>query len=118
MFYQQFQKLCKDHHIKESALARKLGLSPSAPGRWKTGAIPQPRTAQKIAEYFGVTTDFLLYGEDNSQAPQPAEVSDAAPELTEQEEELIRLFRDFSVREKFEVMSFVYSIADKQRLGV
>ena len=64
IFYSQFEKLCNQNHIKPSALARKLGFSPSAPGRWKSGAIPQGDTLQRLSEYFGVTTDYLLYGDE------------------------------------------------------
>lgn len=35
----------------------------------KTGATPKGDTLQRIADYFGVTTDYLLTGEDTKKAP-------------------------------------------------
>ena len=60
MFYEQFELLCKRHNIKETTLARELGMGASAPGRWKKGATPDLVNAKKIADYFGVTIDSLV----------------------------------------------------------
>jgi transcriptional regulator with XRE-family HTH domain len=35
----------------------------------KTGATPKGETLSKIADYFGVTTDYLLTGEETKKAP-------------------------------------------------
>lgn len=67
MFYAQYEKLCAEKGRKPSSVARELGLSPSAPGRWKAGSIPQSETLQTIAEYFNVSTDYLLYGGERQQ---------------------------------------------------
>ena len=64
MFYEQVKSLCDSRRIAITALARKLHLSPSAPNNWKEGTLPKAETIMKISEYFNVSTDFLLYGED------------------------------------------------------
>ena len=64
MFYDIFESLCRENKIAPSALARKLGMSSSAPGRWRTGSSPDLETALKIADYFGVTIDYLVHGDD------------------------------------------------------
>lgn len=62
MFYSQVKGLCEENHIAISTLARKLGLSPSAPNKWLEGTYPKAETIMKIAEHFDVSTDYLLYG--------------------------------------------------------
>lgn len=126
MFYDNVYKLCYEHRIKMTALARKLNLSPSAPKRWENGSMPKPDTIKKIAEYFGVTTDYLLYGdsaEDRKPGTVEAETIQHGPNetavwLTDQEEELIRVYRNLNARTKHEMMSYAYALDEKQRLGV
>ena len=64
VFYDTFETLCRSRRIAPSALTRKLGMSSSAPGRWKTGSLPDLETAQKLADFFGVSIDYLVYGEE------------------------------------------------------
>ena len=63
MFYDQFERLCRQRNIKPTRLARDLGISATAPGRWRDGAEPKMETVKMIADYFGVTTDYLLSDE-------------------------------------------------------
>lgn len=62
MLYNQVKKLCDEQKLAITALARQLNLSPSAPDNWKKGSFPKVETVMKIAEYFDVTLDYLLYG--------------------------------------------------------
>lgn len=64
MFYDTFEKLCRAHKVAPSALTTKLGMSSSAPGRWRTGSSPDLDSVQKISDFFGVTIDYLVHGED------------------------------------------------------
>lgn len=60
MFFDMFSALCKKNKVSMSAVARECGLSNSTTTKWKKGAIPESATLQKIAEYFGVSVDYLL----------------------------------------------------------
>lgn len=60
MFFDMFSALCKKNKVSMSAVARVCGLSNSTTTKWKKGAIPESATLQKIAEYFGVSVDYLL----------------------------------------------------------
>lgn len=62
MLYEQVKRLCDEKNLAITALARQLHLSPSAPDNWKKGSLPKVETVQKIAEYFDVSLDYLLYG--------------------------------------------------------
>ena len=61
MFFDQFKQLCDSAGKSPSAVGRELGISSGAVSMWKTGAR-RPRTdqLQKIADYFGVSIDYLL----------------------------------------------------------
>lgn len=70
MFYDLFCDLCSKKKISPTRASLEIGLSKSTATKWKnTGAIPQGETLNKIAEYFGVSVDYLLTGSDNKKSP-------------------------------------------------
>lgn len=61
MFFDTFYSLCQSKGVSCKRAAEDIGLSNSITTKWKkTGATPGGETLQKIAQYFGVSTDFLL----------------------------------------------------------
>lgn len=70
MFYDVYTNLCAKKGISESKAAESIGLNRSAVAKWKKGAVPGGKTMQKLADYFGVTTDYLL-GSETEKAPTP-----------------------------------------------
>lgn len=70
MFYDLFCNLCKERGISVTKATIDIGLSRTIGTKWKqTGATPNGETLNKIADYFGVTTDFLL-GTEKASAPK------------------------------------------------
>ena len=66
MFFDNFKKFCDAVGKTPTTVARELGFSANAPYNWKKGKSPNASTLEKIADYFGVSTDELLKGEDTS----------------------------------------------------
>ena len=60
MFFSQFEQLCKKNNISPTAVIQKMGMSKGVITRWKNGVIPTGETIIKLAEYFNVSTDYLL----------------------------------------------------------
>ena len=61
MFLDIFFDLCKKNGISCKKAAEDIGLSNSITTKWKkTGATPGGDTLNRIAAYFGVSTDYLL----------------------------------------------------------
>lgn len=96
MFFDVFQSLCEKKGISCKKAVEEIGLSNSIATKWKrTGAIPKGETINRIAEYFGVTADYLL---GKSQAESSADVLDAVDiafygeyrELDEDQKETVR----------------------------
>lgn len=72
MFYDRFKQLCERKGVSCNKAALEIGLSNATPTKWKkTGATPVGDTLDKIAAYFGVSTDYLL-GKENEKAPTAA----------------------------------------------
>ena len=69
MFYDLFCRLCEQKGVSVTRATVEMGLSRTIGSKWKrTGATPNGETLNRIAEYFGVTTDYLLTGEETKTA--------------------------------------------------
>lgn len=76
MFYDLFCALCERKGVSPTRAALEIGLSKSTPTTWKKkGTTPQTVQLKKIADYFGVTVDYLVGTKENDHA-QRGEVSD------------------------------------------
>ena len=69
MFFDRFEDLCKQKGVSKQRAFIDCGLSRTAWNKWKAGAIPNGDAVQSLADYFGVTTDYLLTGEETKKAP-------------------------------------------------
>ena len=70
MFYDIYCALCQKNGLTPSGAASKIGFNRASVTMWKnTGKAPKQELLLKIAEFFGVTTDYLLTGEDTKKAP-------------------------------------------------
>lgn len=60
-FYAIFDKLCEVKRISHARVRADLGISQSTMASWKSRNLtPKPATVQRLANYFGVSVDFLL----------------------------------------------------------
>ena len=68
MFFNRFKQLCDQKNISVYRACTDIGLNRSAVAKWKNGGKPNGSTAAKLAEYFEVTTDYLL-GQSEERMP-------------------------------------------------
>lgn len=60
MFFDILSDLCAQKGISTYKAAQAAGRNRSIVAKWKTGAVPQGSTLEALADFFGVTTDYLL----------------------------------------------------------
>ena len=72
-FKENFTRLCNQKGESPTTVCKKLGLSNAAYSCWTDESIPRKSTLIKIADYFGVSVDFLL----GKETDKPAGVPDA-----------------------------------------
>lgn len=90
MFYSKLEQLCKKNNLKITNFVQIIGMGNGNVTRWKHGAIPNSEHLKKIADYFHVSTDYLL-NEDE-------ELQNNDSEFSIIEREIISLYRkDFGV---------------------
>lgn len=61
--YEVFEQLLQKHGVTPYKVAKETGVTQTALSNWKSGrSTPTTKTLQKIADYFGVTIDYLMNG--------------------------------------------------------
>lgn len=75
MFFDRFQALCREKGVSVYRACTDIGLNRSAVAKWKAGGKPNGTTAGRLADYFGVSTDYLL-GQTEQKTPSVAALSD------------------------------------------
>ena len=64
MFIDTYESLCKQRGVSCSKAAQEMGINKGTVSVWRNkGTRPQAAQLEKIAEYFGVSVDYLLTGE-------------------------------------------------------
>lgn len=62
--YERIESLRKERKISQGNLEKELGFSNGSISKWKT-SMPKPERLQKIADYFSVTVDYLMTGNES-----------------------------------------------------
>lgn len=65
MFWDNFIQLCNKKGVSPNGVAKHLKLSSGSVTGWKSGAEPHYSTLRKLADYFGVSVDYLLGKEES-----------------------------------------------------
>lgn len=64
--YENFEQLLQKNGITSYKVSKETGVTQTALSNWKSGrSTPTTKTLQKLADYFGVTIDYLLAGNEN-----------------------------------------------------
>ncbi len=84
MLFERVKDLAKKRNKNLKQVAEEIGLSENAFYKWKNQS-PKAETLQKVADYFGVTTDYLLGRTDTPQftAKNERDVQKTLTELKE-----------------------------------
>ena len=77
MFWNTFFTECQNQGTSPNAVCKEIGLSNAAATGWKKGTSPKADALCKIADYLGVSVDYLL-GRQNETAPVENQSGDGA----------------------------------------
>lgn len=93
MFYERLKKLCDERGLAlTNVVVNELHMSRGNLSRWKNGNVPKGDTLSTLAEYFGVSTDYLL-GTDELKRDCLTALDNQALSLTADEVRLILKYR-------------------------
>lgn len=110
MFRIRLKELREHFKYSQAVLAEKIGVSQSAVGMWESGRnMPESAKLEALATLFEVSTDYLL-GRDMAadvQKEKPADFGGTdKDELSEDERELLRLFRQLNAEAQERVKEY------------
>lgn len=64
--YEIFAQLLEKYNVTPYKVSKETGIAQTTLSDWKRGrSTPKQDKLQKIADYFGVTVDYLMTGRDN-----------------------------------------------------
>ena len=68
MYYENFERLCKEREVTPSQVSRGTDISTATLTSWKKGKYtPKQDKLQKIADFFNVSVDYLMTGKEPEQ---------------------------------------------------
>ena len=96
---ERIEKLIYEKNISRTELARQTGTKESTVRNWSVrDSSPSVEAAYKVAQYFGVTVEWLVTGTDKEDS------------LSAEEKELLELFRTLDERDKQTILTLSRSL--------
>lgn len=128
-FGERLRRLRKERDITQGQLAEQIGVVPSAVGKYERlpDSYPSVEALVKIADYFDVSTDYLLRGKqpmlsaENSvygqltnssvmQANHGGVVVNGEQALSPEAVELLRIFGTLKVRNRLKLLNYAVEL--------
>ena len=111
MFKERFIKICNDHNISPSKVCKEIGLSSAAFSCWTDESIPRRATLMKIADYFGITVDYLLGNTENREKAEEKTPSKLweGEEMSDKEKQLWDLWHRVPDEQKPHILALIQS---------
>ena len=105
--YEIYQKLLDSRNLKNADISRATGISNMTLSDWKRGkSTPKQDKLQKIADYFGVSIEYLMTGKEPT--------IDSSNQGYYIDEETARTAQEIYNNDK--ILFDVYNTVDKERL--
>lgn len=117
MFWSNFYNVCRLNNTSPNAVCAELGLSTATATHWKNGTLPKADVLVKIADYFGVSVDYILGRTDDI-----AEINShntisgnnnivgngntVGEQLSEQEKALLNIFKNMDVIKQAQLLAY------------
>lgn len=137
MFYDNLKAVCEKQNLKITNVVIECGGAPGSINGWKKGSMPNSNIVVALAMRLNVSTDYLLLGKEISNtshisnsivdhssgtitirsATETKPELDVLPEsvLSENEEELLKIFKSLPTRERVKLLSIIYDFEEQYR---
>lgn len=117
--YEIFCKLLRENKVTAYKVGKETGIAGSTFTDWKTGrSVPKQDKLQKIADYFGVSLEYLMTGKEPGMEKYSDDMADLFVEISRSNDvnrikRLLSYYMDLNEREKDSVDSIVESLSNK-----
>nr|DAG84422.1 MAG TPA: Repressor protein CI [Caudoviricetes sp.] len=73
--YSNFEKLCSERNVTPYRVCKETGIPTATISNWKAGRYtPKQDKLKRIADYFGVSVDFLITGKEETAVAQETHI--------------------------------------------
>ena len=124
-FWETYVKLCSSVEKKPTQVGREVGVSSASVTQWKNGSVPSGEKLVQIADYFNVTTDYLLGRTSEPDMPTELEsydnnmpVPETDSERDKTAEEFMQMFKTLPLMDRIEIMSLARDKVKQSNIAV
>jgi len=111
IFWTNFTNLCNAKGRSPNNIADAIPVSSGTITNWSNGTEPSPKLLLRVAQYFGVTTNYLLSDHSSENEKSPATNSDGTNEIVKY---IIGTVEDFPFEYQLRAANLIQSL--KQEL--
>lgn len=108
MFKERFIKICTEKGVAPTYVCKRIGLSSATFSQWDDNSMPRATTLHKLANYLGVTIEYLK-GEEEAEST----VENEYYPINEQEITLLKSFRGTTQEGRMRIIQAVLNICDE-----
>lgn len=113
MFGEKLKLLRESDNISQTRLAKEIGFSQSAIAAWENETRePGLKTLLKIAQYFNVSTDYLL---GNSDSYKRKTLIEAQATIQPEDQKVLKDYKSLPHAEQEQVSEYVRFLAERHR---
>lgn len=114
MYYDTFEKLCTLHGVKPAHVANATGVKTATLSSWKNGTYtPKVDKLMAIADYFGVTIDHLVRGEEANAITDAANKDYALSRMPDKIKEYALKLSKLDQEKQSQIMSLIDMLGNK-----
>lgn len=107
-FADNLNRICKEKGTTVTALLKKMNVSTAKVTMWNNGSLPKQEMLLRLAKELECSVmDFFADEEDLAKKIEPE---------NEDEEDILRIYRALSRRDKHEFMAMVYEFENRKEL--
>jgi transcriptional regulator with XRE-family HTH domain len=115
MYYENFEKLCKENKTNPSQVSKATGISTATLTSWKKGVYtPKQDKLQLIADHFKVSVDYIITGKESEFAIEMAETDVELSNMNKRLKEYALKISKMSNDKQEHIMNLIDMLEDKE----
>lgn len=115
MYYENFEKLCKENKTNPSQVSKATGISTATLTSWKKGAYtPKQDKLQLIADHFKVSVDYIITGKESEFAIEMAQTDVELSNMSKRVKEYAIRLNKLSNDKQEHIMQLIDMLEEKE----
>ena len=119
VIYKRVMDLCKERNITKTLLEHECGFSQNSINKWESRSYPAADKLMKVADYFGVSVDYLL-GRDSAVEENALLADKVDFDIAKNYgvDYLEKIYKELDEKQKLYVISWIVGYAKSQGVKI